>query len=126
MAPYWLPLGPGVALHRIVRLPRRAVPPTTAELRDLVAELSTRRHLFRKLWGSHDVREHRTGIKRITTDRRDLDLTFQGADPSSELRLQMLVCSAEPGAHSHDGLQLATWADTNSAKRPVIRLLKKS
>ena len=39
--------------------------PYDRHLSDLVGELSTRSDLFRRLWGSHDVREHRTGIKSI-------------------------------------------------------------
>jgi transcriptional regulator with XRE-family HTH domain len=91
--------------------------PYDRHLSDLVGELSTRSDLFRRLWGSHDVREHRTGIKRIHHPIvGDLDLTFQGLDLSSDRGLQMLVFSAEPGSASQDGLQLlANWADTNSA-----------
>ena len=90
--------------------------PYDRHLSDLVGELSTRSDLFRRLWGSHDVREHRTGIKSIHHPIvGDLDLTFQGMD-LSDRGLQMLVFSAEPGSASQDGLQLlANWADTNSA-----------
>jgi len=90
--------------------------PYDRQLSDLVGELSTRSDLFRKLWGAHDVREHRTGLKSInhpTVGR--LDLTFQGMDLSSDRGLQMLVFSAEPGSPSFDGLQLlANWASTHS------------
>ena len=92
--------------------------PYDRQLSDLVGELSTRSDLFRKLWGAHDVREHRTGIKSIRHPVvGDLDLTFLGMDLSSDRSLQMLVFSAEPGSSSHDGLQLlANWADSNSAE----------
>jgi transcriptional regulator with XRE-family HTH domain len=91
--------------------------PYDRQLSDLVGELSTRSDLFRKLWGAHDVREHRTGLKNIHHPVvGDLDLTFQSMDLSSDRGLQMLVFSAEPGSASQDGLQLlANWADTNSA-----------
>jgi len=81
--------------------------PYDRPLSDLVGELSTRSDFFRKLWGSHDVREHRTGVKSVHHPVvGDLDLTFQGMDLTSDHGLQMLVFSAEPGSASHDGLQL--------------------
>jgi transcriptional regulator with XRE-family HTH domain len=91
--------------------------PFDRQLSDLVGELSTRSDLFRKLWGSHDVREHRTGIKSVHHPVvGDLDLTFQGLDLSSDRGLQMLVFSAEPGSASDDGLQLlSNWASTMAA-----------
>jgi hypothetical protein len=58
-------------------------------LSDLVGELSTRREAFRTLWAAHDVRFHRTGVKRF--QHRvvgDLELTYETmeipADPGSE------------------------------------------
>lgn len=90
--------------------------PYDRHLSDLVGELSTRSDFFRKLWGSHDVREHRTGIKSVHHPVvGDLDLTFQAMDLSPDHGIQMLVFSAEPGSASHDGLQLlSSWsvADT--------------
>ena len=86
--------------------------PYDRQLSDLVGELSTRSDFFRKLWGSHDVREHRSGIKSVHHPVvGDLDLTYQGMDLASDRGLQMLVFSAEPGSASHDGLQLlSNWA----------------
>jgi transcriptional regulator with XRE-family HTH domain len=95
--------------------------PSDRQLSDLVGELSTRSDLFRKLWGSHDVRQHGTGTKSIHHPVvGDLDLTYQGMDLSSDPGLQMLVFSAEPGSASHDGLQLlANWAQTAPAHLPA-------
>jgi len=95
--------------RQIVALLRREAgrDPYDRNLTDLVGELSTRSDLFRKLWSSHDVREHRTGVKSIhhpIVGR--LDLTFETLDVKSELGLQMLVFTAEPGSRSHEGLQL--------------------
>ncbi len=89
--------------------------PYDRQLSDLVGELSTRSDLFRKLWGAHDVREHRAGLKSVHHPVvGDLDLTYLGLDLASDHRLQMLVFSAEPGSASHDGLQLlANWANTH-------------
>jgi transcriptional regulator with XRE-family HTH domain len=84
-------------------------------LSDLVGELATRSDLFRTLWASHDVREHRTGLKNIHHPVvGDLDLTFEAMDLTSERGLQLLAFSAAPGSPTHDGLQLlANWAATN-------------
>ncbi|MFJ2506090.1 transcriptional regulator [Microbacterium sp. NPDC087592] len=81
--------------------------PYDRRLSDLVGELSTRSDLFRKLWGAHDVREHRAGLKTIHHPVvGDLDLTYQAMDLASDRGLQMIVFSAEPGSASRDRLQL--------------------
>jgi transcriptional regulator with XRE-family HTH domain len=81
--------------------------PYDRELTDLVGELSTRSDLFRRLWGAHDVREHRTGLKLVHHPVvGDLDLTFQAMDLASDRGLQMIVFSAEPGSPTHERLQL--------------------
>jgi len=91
--------------------------PYDRQLSDLVGELSTRSDLFRKLWGAHDVKEHRTGLKSIHHPIvGDLNLTFQSMDLASDRGLQMLVFSAEPGSPSHERLQLlANWVETHRA-----------
>ena len=82
--------------------------PYDRQLTDLVGELSTRSDLFRKLWGAHDVREHRTGLKLVHHPVvGDLDLTFQAMDLASDRGLQMIVFSAEPGS-AHPGAPPAT------------------
>jgi hypothetical protein len=104
--------------RQIVALLRREASrnPFDRGLTDLVGELSTQSELFRKLWSSHDVREHRTGLKSIHHPIvGDLDLTFEAMDIASERGLQMLVFTAEPGSASHDGLQLlANWVASQS------------
>lgn len=86
------------------------------QLSDLIGELSTRSDLFRKLWGAHDVKEHRTGLKSIHHPVvGDLDLTFQSMDLTSDRGLQMLIFSAEPGSPSYERLQLlANWVNTST------------
>jgi transcriptional regulator with XRE-family HTH domain len=80
-------------------------------LSDLVGELSTRSEVFRALWASHDVREHRTGIKRITHPTvGDLDLSYEAMELSSARELLLIAYTAEPASPSHDALQLlASW-----------------
>ncbi|MDR6905355.1 transcriptional regulator with XRE-family HTH domain [Agromyces sp. 3263] len=81
--------------------------PYDRQLTDLVGELSTRSDLFRRLWGAHDVREHRTGLKLVHHPVvGDLDLTFQAMDLASDRGLQMVVFSAERGSPTHERLQL--------------------
>lgn len=81
--------------------------PYDRKLSDLVGELSTRSDLFRTLWGAHDVREHRTGVKKVHHPVvGDLDLTFQAMDLASDRGLSMIVFSAEPGSATHERLQL--------------------
>jgi transcriptional regulator with XRE-family HTH domain len=93
--------------------------PYDRQLSDLVGELSTRSDLFRKLWGAHDVREHRTGLKSIHHPIvGDLELTFQSMDLASDRGMQMLVFSAAPGSPSYERLQLlANWTATNSSSQ---------
>jgi transcriptional regulator with XRE-family HTH domain len=97
--------------------------PYDRQLSDLVGELSTRSDLFRRLWGAHDVREHRTGLKLV--HHRvvgDLDLTFQAMDLASDRGLQMMVFSAEPGSPTDERLQLlANLAVTASAEEKTNR-----
>ncbi|MEV7693010.1 helix-turn-helix transcriptional regulator [Microbacterium sp. NPDC089189] len=81
--------------------------PYDRALSDLVGELSTRSELFRTLWGAHDVREHRTGLKAVRHPVvGDLELSFQAMDLASDRGLQMIVFSAEPGSATQERLQL--------------------
>src|SRR6187431_3301039 len=81
--------------------------PYDRPLTDLVGELSTRSDLFRKLWGAHDVREHRTGLKLVHHPAvGDLDLTFQVMVLAADRGLQMVVFSAEPGSATQERLQI--------------------
>lgn len=90
--------------------------PHDRQLSDLVGELSTRSDLFRKLWGAHDVREHRAGLKLLHHPVvGDLDLTFHAMDLASDRGLQMIVFSAEPASATHERLQLlANWVETDT------------
>jgi hypothetical protein len=86
-------------------------------LSDLVGELSVRSTTFRRLWASHDVREHRFGRKRIHHPVvGDVDLTYQAMDLSTEPGLQLIAYTAKPGSASADALRvLASWAATHDA-----------
>lgn len=90
--------------------------PFDRQLSDLVGELCTRSDLFRRLWGAHDVREHRAGLKSVHHPVvGDLDLTFHAMDLASDRGLQMIVFSAEPASATHERMQLlANWVETNA------------
>jgi transcriptional regulator with XRE-family HTH domain len=81
--------------------------PYDKALTDLVGELSTRSPEFRVRWASHDVRFHRTGVKRLHHPVvGDLDLTYEALELPSDPGLVMLVYGAEPGTASADTLRL--------------------
>jgi transcriptional regulator with XRE-family HTH domain len=81
--------------------------PYDRKLADLVGELSTRSEEFRRRWASHDVRFHRTGLKRIHHPSvGDVDLTYEALELPADPGLVMLVYGAEPGTPSSDGLRL--------------------
>ena len=98
--------------------------PHEPALSDLVGELSTRSDTFRKLWAAHDVRYHRTGVKRMHHPVVGaLDLTYEALELPADDGLTMLVYTAEPGSRSAEGLDLlASWAATahepESARAP--------
>ncbi len=85
--------------------------PRDRDLSDLVGELATCSDPFRRLWASHDVREHRTGTKAVTHPLvGDLDLSFEALDISTERGLQLIAFSAQPGSPTSDALHLlASW-----------------
>jgi transcriptional regulator with XRE-family HTH domain len=88
-------------------------------LTDLVGELSTRSEEFRTRWAAHDVRFHRTGVKRLHHPVvGDLDLTYEALEFPSDPGLTLLVYTAEPGSATQDALNLlATWAATLDQER---------
>ncbi|MDH6293067.1 helix-turn-helix transcriptional regulator [Rhodococcus opacus] len=83
-------------------------------LSDLVGELSTRSGTFRNRWATHNVRLHRSGIKRFHHPVvGDLRLTFDVMELPADTGLTLTAYSAEPDTPSHDGLTLlASWAAT--------------
>lgn len=76
-------------------------------LTDLVGELSTRSPEFRTRWAAHDVRFHRTGIKRLHHPVvGDLDLTYEALELPADPGLTMLVYGADPGSSTADALRI--------------------
>lgn len=85
--------------------------PYDKSLSDLIGELSTRSEDFRTRWAAHNVRLHRTGLKRFHHPVvGDLQLTYEMMELPADTGLSMLTYSAEPGTASHDSLNLlASW-----------------
>ncbi|NEM92163.1 helix-turn-helix transcriptional regulator [Galbitalea soli] len=91
--------------------------PYDKRLSGLVGELSTQSDVFRTLWGSHDVRYHRSGVKLMHHPVvGDLDLVYEALDLPADPGLTLSTYTAEPGTPSEDGLKvLASWAATQDA-----------
>ena len=91
-------------------------------LSNLIGELSTRSENFRTWWAAHNVRFHRTGVKRFHHPVvGDLTLTFEALDLAADSGLRISAYTAEPGTPSDDALKvLASWAATldQAAPRP--------
>lgn len=83
-------------------------------LTELVGELSTRSDEFRSRWAAHNVRYHRTGVKRLHHPVvGDLELDYEALEFPGEPGLRMFVYTAAPNTASADGLRLlASWAAT--------------
>lgn len=88
--------------------------PRDRALTELIGELSTRSEIFRKRWAAHNVRFHRSGLKRLHHPVvGDLELNFEAMELPSDPGLTLLVYTAPPGSPSADALQLlASWAST--------------
>jgi transcriptional regulator with XRE-family HTH domain len=96
------------------------VNPYDRDLSDLIGELSTRSETFRTRWAAHNVRFHRTGIKRLRhPEVGELDLTYEALELSSDPGLTFLAYTAEPNSPSADGLRLlASGAATIDTAQP--------
>ncbi|MEV5810010.1 helix-turn-helix transcriptional regulator [Streptomyces parvulus] len=101
--------------------------PYDSALTELIGELSTRSEDFRQLWAAHNVRLHRTGVKRLNHPVvGDLDLNFETFELAHEPGLMMAVYTAAPDTPAAEKLSLlASWATTphsgqrsESADRP--------
>ena len=91
--------------------------PHDRALSGLIEELSTRSQTFRAWWAEHDVRFHRTGVKRLHHPVvGDLTLTYEALDLAADAGLRISAYTAEPGSPSDDALSLlASWAATVEA-----------
>lgn len=79
---------------------------------ELIGELSTRSEDFRTRWAAHNVRFHRTGLKKLHHPVvGDLDLTFEAMEFPAHPGLTLLAYVAPVGSPTADSLKLlASWA----------------
>ena len=94
--------------------------PHDKALQDLIGELCTRSELFRTRWAAHNVRLHRTGVKRMHHPVvGDLTLDFDAMELPADTGLTLIAYSAEPASPSADNLRLlASWAATLDQEHP--------
>jgi hypothetical protein len=85
--------------------------PYDKALSDLIGELSTRSQVFRTWWAAHDVRLHRTGVKRLHHPVvGELTLAYESMELTADTGLRLNAYTAEPGSPSQDALNLlASW-----------------
>jgi transcriptional regulator with XRE-family HTH domain len=102
--------------HDVVALLRAEAgrDPYDRGLSDLIGELSTRSEEFRVRWAAHDVRFHRTGVKRFHHPVvGDLTLSYEALELPADPGLTIFAYTAEPNSPSHDALNLlASWTST--------------
>lgn len=85
-------------------------------LTGLIGELCTRSEHFGRLWANHDVRLHRTGVKRFRHPiAGELTLAFEGMDVATDPGLRLNAYFAEPGTESAERFALlASWSASPS------------
>jgi transcriptional regulator with XRE-family HTH domain len=88
--------------------------PADKALSNLIGELSTRSENFRTWWAAHNVRFHRTGVKRFRHPVvGEVTLTYEALDLAADNGLRISAYTAESGTPSDDALKvLASWAAT--------------
>lgn len=97
--------------------------PHDRSLSDLVGELATRSEEFRIRWAAHNVRFHRTGLKRITHPVvGELALSYEALELPTNPGWTMYAYTAEPGSASEERLRLlASWAATSTAETGALQ-----
>jgi hypothetical protein len=91
--------------------------PYDKALTELIGELSTRSETFRTRWADHNVRVHRSGVKRFQHPVVGaLTLTYEALEVAADSGLVLNAYSAEPGTANADALHLlASWTATVAA-----------
>ncbi len=81
--------------------------PLDRTLTDLIGELVTRSDDFRQRWAAHDVRFHRTGVKRINhPDVGLLELHYEAMELPADPGLYLFAYTAAPDSATADRLAL--------------------
>ncbi|MEU4291413.1 helix-turn-helix transcriptional regulator [Kribbella sp. NPDC026596] len=88
--------------------------PHDKALTELIGELSTRSEIFRTRWAAHNVRFHRTGVKKLHHPVvGDLEVNFEAMEFPSDPGLALVVYTAPAGSPTADAFKLlASWAAT--------------
>jgi transcriptional regulator with XRE-family HTH domain len=96
--------------------------PYDRALTDLIGELSTRSETFRTQWAAHNVRFHRSGVKRLHHPVvGDLTLAYESMEFTADAGLRLNAYTAEPATPAREALDLlASWTGT-PRERPAIR-----
>jgi len=91
--------------------------PHDKQLTDLIGELVTRSDTFRHRWAAHNVRHHRTGLKRIHhPEVGDLELAYEAMDLPLNPDWFLFAYTAEPGSPTDERLRiLGSLAATRNA-----------
>lgn len=86
--------------------------PYDKDLQDLIGELSTRSERFRQRWAAHDVRYHRSGVKRLHHPLvGDLTLDFEAFELPGDPGQRLNVYTAPPDSTGAAALDLlASWS----------------
>ena len=94
--------------------------PLDRGLSDLVGELATRSEEFRARWARHNVRLHRTAVKRIRNPiAGELTLTGDALELPGD-GLTLVTYTAEPASQAQQQLDfLASWSTRHSAAAPA-------
>jgi transcriptional regulator with XRE-family HTH domain len=88
--------------------------PYDRRLSDLIGELSTRSEVFRVHWAAHNVKFHRTGVKRLHHPVvGELTLAYEALELPADPGQRIVAYTAEPNSPSHHALNLlASWTST--------------
>lgn len=86
---------------------------------DLIGELTTRSKEFAVRWGRHDVKFHRTGVKRLRHPLvGELDLPYEAMELTADPGLRLNVYTPEPDSPEQQALGLlASWTHTPDVVR---------
>ena len=75
-------------------------------LGELVDELSRASEPFRRWWGSHDVREKASGVKRFAhPEVGELELNYETLDVAGDVGRSLVVYTARPASASTAALE---------------------
>ncbi|WP_020576359.1 helix-turn-helix transcriptional regulator [Actinopolymorpha alba] len=97
--------------------------PNDKSLTDLIGELVTRSDAFRTRWAKHNVRFHRTGIKRIHHPVvGELELNYEAMELPANPGWTMFAYTAEPNSATDERLKLlASYAATINQQEGITQ-----